>query len=212
MKLISSPIFWGITLITMGLIFLLQTLGFLPEGGLLWGIILGLGSVLFLSVFVQDRRHWWALIPGMALLGVTSLLFLQQAAPEIALEWGGSILLGSIGLSFLCIYLVDRQHWWAIIPGGVLLTLAVVAGMDFIVGVETSGVFFLGLGLTFALVALAPNPQGAMWWAWIPAGILLVIGLLFVVAAENMIVYIWPVALILTGGVLVIQALRRGRR
>ena len=211
MKFLHSPIFWGVLLIAMGILFLLQTLGLLPENSLLWGFIFGAGAVMFMGIFISDRRHWWALIPGMALLGVTGLIFLGAAQPALAADWGGSIVLGSIGVSFLLIYLVDRQHWWAIIPGGVLLTLAVVAGMETSLGVEPAGIFFLGLGLTFALVALVPTPQGRMGWAWIPAAILLVMGLLFLVAAENMIIYLFPVALILAGGYMIFRALRRGR-
>jgi hypothetical protein len=47
-----------------------------------------------------------------------------------------------------------------------------------------------------------------MRWAWIPGGILLLLGSIFLVAGENLLVYIWPVILILTGGLLVVRALR----
>ena len=36
--------------------------------------------------------------------------------------------LGTIGLSFWVIYLTRRDFWWAVIPGGALMTLALVAG------------------------------------------------------------------------------------
>jgi hypothetical protein len=104
---------------------------------------------------------------------------LNRILPGGTGEWGGSILLGGIALSFLLIYLVNRENWWAIIPGGVLLTLALIISLgSFLGGFEVGGLFFLGIGLTFALVAVIPNPQGSMAWAWIPAGILTVMGLL----------------------------------
>jgi hypothetical protein len=97
-----------------------------------------------------------------------------------------------------------------VIPGGVMVTLAFVAGLGEIVsGLEVGGIFFLGLGLTFALVALAPSPQGEMRWAWIPAGVLLIMGVLFTAAAGEIIQFILPVVLILVGLYLVYRAFIR---
>jgi len=74
--------------------------------------------------------------------------------------------------------------------------------------VETGGIFFIGLGLTFALVGLLPAPRGRMRWAFIPALVLLVMGLLIFAAAEQFINYLWPVALILVGLYLVFRTFR----
>jgi hypothetical protein len=99
--------------------------------------------------------------------------------------------------------------WWAIIPAGVLISLATMVGLDaYIPGTDTSGIFLIGLGLTFALVALLPNPQGHMWWAWIPAGALVLIGLILTATAGKMFIYVWPLALILGGGILIYFTLR----
>lgn len=92
------------------------------------------------------------------------------------------------------------KNWWAIIPGGVMLTLALIAGLASVLeGIETGGVFFLGLGLTFGLLSFVPTPQGRMKWALIPAAVLLVMGLLLGAAASPFLNYLWPVALILLG-------------
>jgi hypothetical protein len=48
-----------------------------------------------------------------------------------------------------------------------------------------------------------------MRWAWIPAGILGLIGILILVAAEDLINYIWPSAFILAGLFLVVRSIRR---
>jgi hypothetical protein len=93
---------------------------------------------------------------------------------------------------------------------GVLATLALVAFVD--TGkssLASGGIFFLGLGLTFALVALLPNSIGPMRWAWIPAGILGVIGILLLASQEYLINYVWPAALIIGGALLIIRALLR---
>jgi len=100
----------------------------------------------------------------------------------------------------LAVYATNRENWWAIIPAGVMVTLAVVSFLDqFFAGFETGGIFFLGLGLTFGLVAILPGPRGEMRWAFIPAGVLFLIGLVLLAALTSLVNYIWPVALILVG-------------
>jgi hypothetical protein len=209
MKWLESRILWGSLLILGGLLFLLQNLGILVMGNIFWIVLFGLGSLFFLSFFIQNRMNWWALIPGLTLLSVTLLFALDSAFPTFDESWGGSIVLGGIGLSFFLIYLVDRANWWALIPGGVLGTLAATVALEqFFPGLETAGVFFLGLGLTFALVAALPNPQGEMRWAWIPSAILLLMGVIFMAAAGELLKYLWPLALILAGLLLLFRSFR----
>jgi hypothetical protein len=209
MKWLESRILWGILLILGGLLFLLQNLGILVLGNFFWVILLGLGGLFFLSFFIQSRANWWALIPAITLLSITLLVALDWFIPAFNESWGGGIILGGIGLSFFLIYLVDRANWWALIPGGVLGTLAATVALEqFFPGLETAGVFFLGLGLTFALVAALPNPQGEMRWAWIPSAILLLMGVIFMAAAGELLKYLWPLALILAGLLLLFRSFR----
>lgn len=209
MKWLESRVLWGSLLILGGVLFLLQNLGILPLGDVFWVIVVGLGGLFFLSFFLQSRGNWWALIPAFTLLSITALILFNQFAPGVSGNWGGSIILGGIGLSFWAIYLVERANWWALIPGGVLLTLSATVGLEQLFpGLGTAGVFFLGMGLTFALVAALPNPQGEMRWAWIPAGILLLMGVLFMAAAGDLLKYLWPAGLILAGLYLLYRSLR----
>jgi hypothetical protein len=107
------------------------------------------------------------------------------------------------------IYLVNRDHWWAVIPGGVLLTLALIAGLSSVMqGIEMGGVFLLGLGLTFALLAFLPTPEGRLTWAIIPAIVLLVTGALITAAAAELINYVWPAALVVGGLYLLYRVFR----
>jgi hypothetical protein len=198
---------WGGLLILAGVVFLLQNFGFIGIiSDLFWALLLGAAGVFFLTVFAQNRAHWWALIPGFTLLSIAFLIVSSQLVPGFSDVWGGSLVLGGIGASFLVIYLLERRSWWALIPAGVMLTLAVIAGLGSLLpGLESGGILFLGMGATFALVALLPNPQGQLKWAWIPAGILLFMGLVFVAAAGNIVVYILPLALIIGGGYLILR-------
>lgn len=210
MKIIESRLLWGGLLILAGVLLLVENLRIFDLGDIFWVILFAVAGIFFISFFIQQRSNWWALIPGITLISLGVLVLLNWLAPEFGDFWGGSIVLGGIGISFLLVYLVERENWWAVIPGGVLLTLALVAALDtFNSGMGTAGVFFLGLGLTFAILALLPNPQGEMRWAWIPAGVLLAAGTVFLFISEDLFVYFWPVALIGVGGLLILRALRR---
>lgn len=213
MKWLESRILWGSLLVVGGVVFLLQNLDILPLGDLFWSFLFALAGVFFLSIFGQNRANYWSLIPGGTLISIAILVMLNRLLPELAGTWGGAIILGGIGLSFLAIYLVERANWWALIPMGVMATLALVAGLDEAqVGIETGAIFFIGLGVTFGLVALSSGRQGDLRWAWLPAVVLLAMGVLLLATAQDLIRYAWPLALILVGGYLALRALRGNQR
>ncbi len=207
LKWLESRLLWGSLLILGGVLFLLQNLGIFEIGSLFWGLLFGLAGVFFLSLYFQNRANWWSIIPSFTLFGIGLLIILDQLAPQLGDAIGGSLFLAAIGLSFMFVYLSDRQNWWAIIPMGVLLTLAVVSGLDQFSNMNTGGIFFLGLGGTFGLVALLPKSMDTRW-AWIPAVILLVLGIFIFAAAEAMLNYLWPAALILVGLYMIYRSMR----
>jgi len=101
------------------------------------------------------------------------------------------------------VYLSNRlEMWWALIPAGVLTTLAVVSVLpDRIGGVETGGVFLLGLAATFLLVALLAG----MSWAYWPAGALGVIGAITFISQTEISSYLWALVLMAVGGFLLFR-------
>jgi len=211
MKWLESRVLWGIVLILVGIIFLVENLGLVQLSELFWGTLFGVSGAFFIVFFIQNRTNWWALIPGLTLISVGLLVLLNWIAPALGEVWGGSIVLAGIGISFLTVYLFDFRNWWALIPGGILLTLALAAGLDGInPGFRTAGVFFLGTGMTFAMVALLPTPQGDMRWAWIPSGILCVAGVIILMVGVNLAASLFPASLILLGVMLILRTLRRG--
>jgi hypothetical protein len=200
---LQARFIWGTLLIIGGLFLLLQTLNIVTFQwlGSLFGFLLfaaaGVGFMLF---FLTNQDHWWAIIPGCIFLSLATLVGLDGIAPRLANLWGGPIFLGGISLAFWLIYLIHRQYWWAIIPGGVLLTLAAVAGLDQIApALDTGGIFFLGMAATFFLVYLAPSGKERMSWALIPAAVFLVLGIVVWGAMTALLNYLMPLALIVIG-------------
>lgn len=192
----QSRLIWGLILVLAGVLFLLQEFQILGSAfEYLWVILLAAGAGAFLWIYITKRDQWWAVIPGLTLLGLT-LVSLEGIIPFIpGGDWTGAVFLGCIGLAFWLIFLRRQEQWWAIIPGGVLVTLALVAGLDSLS--DWSDVtFFLGLGLTFGLVALLPNKTYDTRWAYIPAGAMIVLGLVLFSPFQSVINYVWPVILV----------------
>ena len=201
MNRINFRILIGGALILLGVLMLLERFGiFRAATDIFWSVVFLAGGVYFLYRFALDMHgEWWAVIPGLALIGVGASIVLPG-------QWSGFSFLGFLGISFFAIYLADRQRWWAIIPGGVLITLGCVAALTDVYGArETGGIFFLGLGLTFLLVAVLASMQ----WAYIPGVILLLMGAaLGYTSMTGALNYVWPAALILMGLLLIFQFAR----
>ncbi len=271
MKRPDARLVAGALLILGGLLLLPQSLGLFPVGmGLLWAVFFGLGGLAFMFYFVIDRHNtWWAAIPGFSMLGLGATIFLSLLPLTGPLQEGllGSTFLGSIGLSFLLIFLVRREFWWALIPGGILLALSLLvfignvlpngedligplflafiglaflavfvvrrdqwwaiipAGMMLTLAITISidilsenfsvGLMMLGFAATFALVGILPTRHGPNSWAFIPAALLGLIGMIFLASMESIFRYsniVGSLALILAGGYLIFRnVLRRPR-
>lgn len=205
----SSRYLWGGMFILIGLIFLLDYFGFVGFTSLLWTLIFGLGGIILFSSYFSNHENWWAIIPGGTLISIALLIGLEYIFPESLGDFGGSIVLWGIGLSFALVYLVDHENWWAIIPAGVLISIGIVVGFSTILAGElTAAFFFIGLGSTFAILALIPTPEGKMRWAWIPALVLLGLGLALLIISEDIFRIIGALGLIALGGFLIYRTLR----
>lgn len=195
----------GIVLVVLGAFSLLQNFGMLGfASALVWAAIFGLGGIAFLYVFLRDKTHWWAVIPASTLLGI-ALTIVADMAPWIPGGLVGALFLGSLSLGFFAVYGMDHTRWWALIPGGTMLSVAATAFMsEFLPGEAVGGVLFLGLAATFALLALI-QPAPNLRWAFIPAGVLGVMGLLLMLSAVQLAGVIWPLALIVLGLALLLR-------
>jgi hypothetical protein len=86
--------------------------------------------------------------------------------------------------SFFNLFFRFRKNWWAILPGGLILSGGTAAAMDALLpNSQMSGpAFLMILASTFILVAIVSSKN---WWAIIPGGTFTSIGL--VVLLENFI-------------------------
>lgn len=199
----------GLALVGLGILYLLQNFGILTFADYLWPIVFAAGGLAFLAGYFISRAHWWPLIPGFALLGLAAVTGYELLFPRLEDDLGGALFLGGVSLGFWATYLFHRQNWWAIIPAGVLTTLATVVAADQVYGGDRAGaVFFVGLAATFAIVFVTARQT----WALFPAGGLLALGLFIAVGLERFIDYLWPAVLILAGAFLLFRALRPAAR
>jgi hypothetical protein len=208
-KISYGSVIWGGVLIILGLGLLIENLNLLGDWNVpFWSLLLGAFGLFFLTVYVRDRAQWWALIPGLAILVIAVAVLLA----ELELVAGylvGAVILGGVGLPFLTIFISDRQHWWALIPGLTMFGTAVAVfleGLGVIEGETVGAIVVGGVSLGFIAIYLVDRRQ---WWALIPGGIMGIIAffLLLATAAE----FVWPTALILLG-LLMLRGSLRGRR
>ena len=198
-------IVWGILLIGIGLITLMQTMGVIVGGlGIVWAFVFAAVGATFLWTFITDRSRWWALIPAFVLLSLAATAFLEGALPETSDRWTGAVFMGGLSLSFWAVYLVRRDYWWAIIPGGVLLTIAVVAAMPGRSPCRAE--FFLGLASPLDWFSLT-----RMMWAIIRQPCWLIGGAIAIGQEVwlQYLNYVWPVFLIAAGLYLIVRVMRR---
>jgi hypothetical protein len=208
MKRDQSRLAWGALLIVAGVMFMLQELDILGNAvEYLWALLMMAGGVVFLWIYFTKKDQWWSAIPGLALVGV-SLAALESILNIFpGYDWTGTIFLGCLSMAFWLVYLRNRSQWWAIIPGGVLLTLALVTGLEFLdFGSEI--IFFFGLAATFGLVGLLPNKTHNTSWAYIPAGILMILGFALFAPLEPVLQIIWPLALVGLGVFFLIKSFK----
>jgi hypothetical protein len=208
-----SPLVWGILLIVIGTLILLQTLDVLRFAiAVVWMALFAVGGIAFLSLYVADREHWWALIPGPVLLAIAAVILLGETAPQLEDAIGGTLVVGAIALSFLLIYALHPGFWWALIPGGVMASVTVVTLIDaFDVPIDGGAVIMLGIGLTFVLLSFVRTEEGErLWWALIPGGIMLLIGLFVAAEQVALAAYVLPAVLLIVGLYFVLRGIRAG--
>jgi hypothetical protein len=168
-----------------------------------------LAGLAFLFVLISDKRQWWASFPGFTLLGIGVEIALGDLTPALSHFIGGVAVLGGICISFLVVYLLNRTFWWAIIPAGVMASIIALILIEPF-SHEPVWIFFLGLAATFGVLSLVPtSAEKRMTWPLIPAAIMLIMGIAFMIGSVGWAAYFWPVILIALGAFFVFRAFMR---
>ncbi|MBC8183847.1 hypothetical protein H8E88_22365 [candidate division KSB1 bacterium] len=202
-------IIWGTLIVLFGVLLLLVTTDVIDirvNTAWIFGVLFFFGFLIFIGMyFSMHRSQFWPLIPGITSLGLCLLILSEEIGMRG--QVGAGLFMLFIGLSFLAVAIFHNEHWWAIIPAGMVGSVSMVIFFGDILGV---GLMFLCMGITFLglYFVLQPRPE-KHWWPLIPGGILAFMGILFLffgpIEFGN---YILPVALIVVGAIIFIKALK----
>jgi hypothetical protein len=213
MRRVSEAVGWGIFLLLAGVFLLLKNLQvFGTWGDLAWAVIYALAGLGFLIWFFVGTEHWWRAIPAFTLLGIGAGMLLAWKNVELG-GWAPSLILFGMALGFWAILIVRKEHWWALVPAGVLTTVAVLLGLwPRLDATGRLAVLFTGVGLMFLLLYVLRYDEHDARWAAIPAGALLLLGVVTLVTALPLPAVVeswWPILMVLVGAVLIILGLTR---
>src|SRR5215207_5717589 len=176
MNMNKSGLFWGALLIGAGVLALAEQTGhvdaFTPQ---MWIMVFAAISLLgFVSYALSGWKQWGWLFPAGVFGGLAVTITLATNNVDSAAV--GSPLFFGLLIPFVAAYLTDRVHnWWALIPGGVILFLALVTLLVDSTGGEWVGALFLFIiALSFFVVYLNNRTRA---WALLVAYITAVLGI-----------------------------------
>lgn len=203
MKRIREALMWAAFLVLAGVFLLLRNLGIFKQwGDLAWGALFALPGLAFLGWFLRGMDRWWRAIPAFMLLGIGASLMLRWRNIELG-AWDFPLLLGGMALGFWAVLLARREHWWALIPAGVLTVLTVEMGLWSRLDPNwRTSVLFLGVGLVFLLLYAIRYEEADTRWAAVPAAALLLLGVVTVMQSLPLPVVLkqwWPIVLTIAG-------------
>jgi hypothetical protein len=164
MNINRSGLFWGLLLIGAGGVALAQQMGYIDQftDPRVWiGIFAAVSLLAFLNYALSGWRHWGWLFPTGIFGGLAVTIALATNNVDSAAV-ATPLFVGLI-IPFAAAYLMDRaRNWWALIPGGVMLFLALTTLLVDSTGGEWVGALFLFMiAVSFLLVYL--NNQTRIW-------------------------------------------------
>jgi hypothetical protein len=203
----KQALVWGGLLILFGVMALVEV--YYDLGPWVWVVILAAAGLGVFGLYFSDRSETWLLIPGYALWAVAGLIALVTIG-ILQDEVVAFYVLTAIAIPFLVVYLRNREQWWALIPAYVLFVVGLMValeGMGILNDLLIPAYVMFAIAIPF-FVVYARNTKN--WWALIPAGVLTIIGLSFLVA-EAAVQFIAPAVLIIAGvWILARQFMRKG--
>lgn len=175
---------WGVVLVLLGGLLLIQNLGIIPEFSEgVWAIILGAACIFFIAIYLLNgTENWGWLFPifitgGLAL---TAALSLTNVNPI----WVGAAFMASASVPFWIVYLFNRkEHWWALIPGWATAILTLIILVSNVWSGEIIGALVMwAIALPFIFVYLRNREH---WWALIPGFIMAGLGVVVLMTSRG---------------------------
>lgn len=170
----------------------------------------------------MERKTNGGLIGGLILLFVGIVALIGQFVPDTWGEFFGTFLLLGLGLVFLAVGIITREGGW-FIPGGILTglgagTALITSSFSERLSGDEGGWFLLVFAAGWLLIPImtAIFARETHWWALIPAAIIGLVGLAVLYGGVFMdtlewVGKLWPIVLIIAGGLL-LWKVRRGPR
>lgn len=177
MKTKVVNLFWGIVLVGLGVVFLLNELGFITLrdlSSMVWALIFAVVAAFFLVTYLlKGGQEWGWLFPTTIFAGIAMLIGLEHTAIGEFLS-AAPVLLG-IALPFFVRYLSDpKANQWALIPTWAMAVIsAVVVFERYVNGNLVAALILYGIALPFLYVYLKDKRKQ---WALIPFTAMAVIG------------------------------------
>lgn len=182
MNINRSSLFWGVLLIGAGVLALAQQLGYVQDmTATAWTFVFAaISLVAFVSYAMSGWTQWGWLFPAGVFGGLA--LVITLATNDVGTAAVATPLFVGLLIPFAAAYLTNRTlNWWALIPGGVMLFLALVTLLVDTVGGEWVGaMFLLMIGLAFLFVYLGDRTR---LWALLVAYIMGVLSIAPMLAA-----------------------------
>ncbi|HEY3476709.1 MAG TPA: hypothetical protein VGK56_18975 [Anaerolineales bacterium] len=163
MNVNKSGLFWGVLLIGAGLLALAEQMGYVDRfSPQIWITVFAIIGVLGLvSYALSGWKQWGWLFPAGVFGGLAVVIAL--ATNDVGTAAVASPLFFGLLLPFAAAYLTDRtRNWWALIPGGVMLFLALTTLLVDTAGGEWVGAMFLFL-IALSFFAVYLNNRSRTW-------------------------------------------------
>jgi hypothetical protein len=164
MNINRSGLFWGVLMIGAGVVALAQQMGYIDQftDPRVWiGIFAAVSLLAFINYALSRWQQWGWLFPAGVFGGLAVTITLATNNVDSAAV-ATPLFIGLI-IPFAAAYLTDRVHnWWALIPGGVMLFLALTTLLVDSAGGEWVGALFLFMiAISFLVVYL--NNRTRLW-------------------------------------------------
>lgn len=166
---------------------------------------------------VEKKRD--GLVGGIILVVIGLIALVGQFVDLDGFPNLGLFIVPAIGVIFLLWGIISREAG-SIIPGGIMsgigLGIVLIAGpFEIASGENEGGIFMLSFALGWVLITVltAVFTEETHWWALIPGAIMGLIGGTVLVGGVfetilSLLGDLWPLALIVIGGWILIQAMR----